>query len=421
MVDVPLETAINRFTTISGTIPSQYISKLNKYSISDPNSEIMLEYCVWEDYRKKNSYQNCIVKNSDYYLSQTKKYNLEDLKKAIQHFCGTGKSYPWFISQMEKLYGNMKSSDLTTEEKKACTLALSYYTGDKQNSDRSSRNTNAVIRGQNSFSKTENWYDGEHFYPVIYFISKAISHLPFYWGYTVRCVQLTEEQTHVYEPGNIVTWLQWSSSKIGDNPAPYFKKRNTWFFIYSFSSREISQFSVYNEEEKEALYSPFSHFLVFKKIYENGKYKIYMRQIEIGLYVNNILWVDDNILNKNWENKGLMEIAYSKNKTLKIIPKISTDTAMAFLKSFRPFLKSGTVKYKIMSDMTRKNENPSDNAGARLVKYLQDNGFGDLEIMVFTSSTDKALREMKKLNVYMNVKIKVTTKTSDAISFLVSN
>ena len=146
-----------------------------------------------------------------------------------------------------------------------------------------------------------------------------------------------------------------------------------------------------------------------------------MRQIEIGLYVNNIVWVDDNILNANWENKGLMEMAYNKNRALKIIPKITTNTAMAFLKSFKTFIKGGTIKYKIISDMTRNNEYPADNAGARLVKYLQNNGFGDIEIMIFTSSKEKALRELKKLNVVMNGRIKVTTFTSDAINFLVSN
>ena len=62
-----------------------------------------------------------------------------------------------------------------------------------------------------------------------------------------------------------------------------------------------------------------------------------MRQIELGLYLNNIIWVDDNILNPNWENKRLMEIAYYNSKTLKIIPKISTETALAFIKSFKPF------------------------------------------------------------------------------------
>ena len=64
----------------------------------------------------------------------------------------------------------------------------------------------------------------------------------------------------------------------------------------------MSQFSSYSEE-KEALYSPFSHFLVFKNEIRKNRHHIYMRQIEIGLYPNNIIWVDDNILNPDWENK----------------------------------------------------------------------------------------------------------------------
>ena len=146
-----------------------------------------------------------------------------------------------------------------------------------------------------------------------------------------------------------------------------------------------------------------------------------MRQIEIGLYLNNIIWVDDNILNENWENKKLMEIAYYNSKVLKIIPKISTETALAFIKSFKPYLKSKNTKYKIMSDMTRNNETPSKNAGARLVKYLQDNGFNNLEIMIFTSSKEFALNELRKLNITMNNNIKVTTFSNDAIDYLISD
>ena len=420
MTTVSHETTIDRFTTVSGRIPKQYAYYLSQYDISDPNSEIILQYCQWEDYRRKNSYQNCIVKDSDYYLSVTTQYSLGDLERAVENFSNSITAYNWHIDQMNKKYEQMTSNTLSINDKKACTLVLSYYTGYKANSDRSSRNINACIRGDNSYKKTENWSDGVHFYPVIYYLSKAISSLPFFWGYTIRCVQLTEAQTHVYEPGTVVTWLQWSSSKIGTIPAPYFEKRNTWFYIYSFNSREISQFSVYSEE-KEALYSPFSHFLVFKKVYSNGKYKIYMRQIEIGLYIKNIVWVDDNILNSNWENKQLMEMAYYRDKTLKIIPKISTATALAFITSFRPFIKGGTVKYKIISDMNRKNENPYYNAGARLVKALQDNGLGDIEIMIFTSSKEAALVELKILNVIMTNKIKITTNINDAINFLVSN
>ena len=424
MTNVPLEETINRFTTVSGAISSYYVNELQNYNISNPNSEVILEHCIWDDYRKNEAYQNCVVKDSDYYLSVTNNYSFDDLKKAVKHFCEQDKSisnrYEWHLKQMEKNYKHMKTNALSLDEKKGCALVLSYYTGCKLNSDRSSRNVNALIRGENSFNKTEKWSDGKNYYVITYYLSKATSHLPFYWGNTVRCVQLTEKQVEVYKPGAIVTWLQWSSSKIGDKPAPYFEGRNTWFFIYSFSSRDISEFSKFSDE-REALYSPFSHFLVFKKIKKGDKNLIYMRQIEIGLYINNIVWVDDNILNKNWENKGLMELAYAKNKKLKIIPKITTQTAMAFIKSFKTFIKSGQVKYKIMSDMTRYNEKPSDNAGARLVKYLQDNGFSGIEIMIFTSSKQKALNELRKLNVYMNNKIKITTSTSDAIQFLISD
>ena len=96
-----------------------------------------------------------------------------------------------------------------------------------------------------------------------------------------------------------------------------------------------------------------------------------MRQIEIGLYINNIVWVDDNILNSNWENKGLMEKAYSIKRDLKIIPKISTECALGFMKSFKPFMLGGQVKYKVISDMNRSNESEAHNAGARLVKSPQ--------------------------------------------------
>ena len=71
-----------------------------------------------------------------------------------------------------------------------------------------------------------------------------------------------------------------------------------------------------------------------------------------------------------------------------------------------------------MSDMTRKNETPSHNAGARFVKALQDSGFNNLEVMIFTSSTQKAIDELKKLKVDFNKNLKVTISTSDAVKFL---
>ena len=416
--DKEQEESIELYTILSGHIAEEYIYKLNSYEISDPYSESVLEYCKWEDYRNLPEYKNSIVKNSDYYRTVTTQYDLSDLKNAIKEFTSS-KQYYWHIEQMNENWEKMDNSRLSEEEKKACALVLSYYTGFKDNSDRSSRNVSVLMRGLNSEEITKKWNDGEHFYPVTYYLTKAISSLPFYWGYTLRCVHLTKKQAFSYQPGTVVTWMQWSSSKIGKKPADYFAQRNTWFYIYSFSSREISQFSVYSDE-KEALYPPFSHFLVFKNEIRNKRHHIYMRQIEIGLYPNNIIWVDDNILNSDWENKHLMEIAYYNSKILKIIPKISTETALSFVKSFKSFINSKATKYKIMSDMTRYNEKPSKNAGARIVKYLQDCGFNDLDIMIFTSNENVAKTELRNLNVKMNNKIKITTSSNDAIQFLIS-
>ena len=42
-----------------------------------------------------------------------------------------------------------------------------------------------------------------------------------------------------------------------------------------------------------------------------------------------------------------MEMVYYRDKTLKIIQKIPTNVALAFIISFKFFIKAGTVKYKI--------------------------------------------------------------------------
>ena len=411
---------------ITGRIPKKYAYLLNKYDISDPNSEFALKYCIWDDYRDKEEYKNFMVKHSDYYQTVTTNYSLEECKEAALRFLipkgeteVTSKvleSYKDHLSKSEETYKEFETDRLSIDEKKACALALSYYTGEKDNSDRVSQNTNAILRTKNSEKICGNWDEGEKIYPLIYYLSKAISSLPFYWGYTLRCIDLSKEQAFSYEPGVVVTWLNWSSSAMGKEPT-VFSSRNCYFHIYSFSSRDISKFSNYTKE-KEALYPPFSHFLVFKNEISDGHHHIYMRQIEIGLYPNNIIWVDDNILNKDWENKRLMEMAYYNSKVLKIIPKISTETALAFITSFGNIINNTGCKYKIMSDMTRYNESPSQNAGARFVKALQDSGFKHLEVMIFTSSRQKALDELKRLNAEINSKLEVTTNTSDAVRFL---
>ena len=292
---------------ITGRIKQNYVYLLNNYDISDPNCEIILKYCVWDDYREKEEYKNFMVQHSDYYQTVTRKFSLSELKEAVLRFLipkgetevtdSVRKNYEGHIEKSENTYNKFKTDRLSIEEKKACALAISYYTGSKLNSDRLSQNTNAVLRSTNSKKLVDGWYEGEKFYPIIFYLTKAISSLPFYWGYTLRCIDLSREQAFSYEPGVVITWLNWSSSSMGKEPQVY-SDRNCYFHIYSFSSRDIADFSNFTNE-KEALYPPFSHFLVFKNEIIGSHHHIYMRQIEIGLYPNNIIWVDDNILNKD--------------------------------------------------------------------------------------------------------------------------
>lgn len=226
------------------------------------------------------------------------------MKKSIEKFCPSKDIYDFHLSQMEKNYKKIKSIFLSKDDKKGCALSLSYYTGHRENNNNeinsnnnqrnsinisisnNKNNINSISKSNidgnrgNSVKNIEDSSDGKDIYPIIYYISKALNNLPLYKGYTIRCIELTNKQTQIYEPGNIITWNQWSSSTIGDYPSSSFKSKNAWFYIYSVSSRDISQFSIFTSE-KEALYFPFSKFLVFKKIIENEKYKIYMRQIEI--------------------------------------------------------------------------------------------------------------------------------------------
>ena len=174
---------------ITGRIQDQYTYLLKKYDISDPNSESTLKYCVWDDYRDKEEYKNFMVQHSDYYQTVTTK---EDLKDAALRFLipkgqtevtpEVKKKYNEHLEKSEETYKDFKTDRLSIEEKKACALAISYYTGDKDNSDRLSQNTNAVLRASNSKKIIDGWNEGEKFYPLIYFLTKAISSLPFYWG-----------------------------------------------------------------------------------------------------------------------------------------------------------------------------------------------------------------------------------------------
>lgn len=113
-----------------------------------------------------------------------------------------------------------------------------------------------------------------------------------------------------------------------------------------------------------------------------------MREIFLGQSVKNILWVDDKIFDPKWENKSLMQLAILKNPFLGIIPKVSTETAIAYLKCWcGKDKKEGS--FRIISDMTRENEQNGTKAGAIFLKKLESY-YKNAKVLVFTSNQLKA-------------------------------
>ena len=83
-----------------------------------------------------------------------------------------------------------------------------------------------------------------------------------------------------------------------------------------------------------------------------------------------------------------MQEAIIKNPLLSIVPKVSTECALAFLNS-QIGQNRDVSEFRIISDMNRKNENPSNNAGARLIQACKKLGL-KYKMLIFTSDKEKA-------------------------------
>ena len=414
------EETLKRFYTISGKISQPYAGYLRPYDINNPESEIYLEYCQWEDFHSKKSFKNCFSKDSDYYYPLKNKFSLDDLKESIKILLKDDREYDRYITIVEKNYEKIDAKDLSIDDKKGCCLALTYYTGNKTNSDRINRNVNVLIRGEDSITKEEKWNDGKIIYPVLYYLNKGLAYLPYYSEYTIKCVNLEKEIISEYEEGTIIAWLGFNSCLTGKNPSPFLASRNTIFYIYSFNAKEIPQYNNFSSE-KEVIYSPFSHFLIFKKEYKDGQNFIHMRQIEIGLHTNNIIYVDKLIFSSKYESQWLIKEACQTKLDLKIIPKISAECALAFVKSFKDYMIDRNIKYKIVLEYYRYGALKDPKAGD-FVKYILENNLNNIEIVVFTFSKKNDIEyDFFKKGIDMakhNIKIIASCKTIS--EFLIS-
>ncbi|CAF1124682.1 unnamed protein product [Didymodactylos carnosus] len=127
-----------------------------------------------------------------------------------------------------------------------------------------------------------------------------------YGGYVTSSCDLTDDELKWYASDCVITQIQFSSSKKGSKVASGgFANRNTFFQIYSLTGRPIQQFSNFPEED-EVLVLPHSTLIIF--IYN-----------------------------------------------------------LSFLRSpFAQRLRNADT-FRIVTDLNRENENPSHNAGVRLL------------------------------------------------------
>ena len=288
---------------------------------------------------------------------------------------------------------------LPESEAFSCALALSFYTGYAGYGTHTSNRTN---RGASLCARTCNMEasstHSKNYFPIMHYMIKALAFIPYHWGPCIRHVELTTEEQELYQVGSVVSWIQFTSSTTGSGVS-HFAGRNTVLHIFSLSGRRIQPFSNF-PDEKEVLFAPWSTFLVTKKTKKfGGKTHIYVRQVELGTSQNTIFWVDDKILDSDWENKVLMEYFTSQGpeRNLRIIPKVSTKLALSFVDSpFGQYIsKYITRDFQIVTDMNRPGEKNGKEAGAILIKELRERGFNH-RFIVYTFDETKAEEALDK-------------------------
>eukprot|EP00971_Amphidinium_carterae_P074627 1474926-Amphidinium_carterae.1 len=118
-------------------------------------------------------------------------------------------------------YAVFEKAGLCSEDARCCVFALAFYTG--SGSKESSRGASLKVRQSNVLMNSEVKDDIDEYLAkynhIVYFLSLALRHLPYYWGPVVRYITLDDRMATAYKPGSVVTWTQFSSSKRGRNAA----------------------------------------------------------------------------------------------------------------------------------------------------------------------------------------------------------
>ena len=263
---------------------------LNSKSFESENVEMMLESTILYEKIKqlKEKRQEYAVVEDDFgptlfsLVSQGNKPSYANLVRACGKFDDEG-LIQLHRSTAEKSYKNFLKYGISEDEARAFSFAIAFYTGAYSEMLNLSATIYARRWQRNKATDAENVEVNPDAAMIMYYLVLGLTRIPFYWGRVVRYVKLTKEALKDYEPGEILTWLQFSSSDKGDDQSPkhlnYFKNRNTKFIIYSLTGRSIKEYSNCSDQEDEVLFLPHSTFLVCYKDVKDQKNVIYLRQV----------------------------------------------------------------------------------------------------------------------------------------------
>ena len=204
-----------------------------------------------------------------------------------------------------------------------------------------------------------------------------------------------------------------NSSNTIDNASKNINDVKVLFEINSIDGRDITDFSMYGDEE-EVVFLPFSHFRVIKverKEYNlrrsifrssNGNnvnsfkyYYIKLQQIQIPRSAKIVIWVDDNPKN------NLKWIYRLEKRGISVIICKTTQECIGVIETYKWILYLKNAQLRIVTDMNRYDNNI---AGVELIKKLRNPPHCfDNDILIFSMRDDIAKQHCIDNNVTNNV------------------
>ena len=301
---------------------------------------------------------------------------------------------------------------MSEEDAFCCAFVLSFYTGLNYKVD-----DRQVFRLENLDAN-----NNKHYSTISGYLLQAINTIPCYWGICIRTLNLTSAQQELYSEGSIISWNIFSSAGKGNKPTKTFLERNTYFYIWSLTGREIQKFSNF-PNENEILFPPYTTFLVVKKVtsFLSNKVSFYLREVELGYSDRPVLWVDDFIFQQSKDNEFFKEQASSRGfgNNIQLIPKMSTEQALNFLDSeFGQRLKKSD-KLKIITDMARPDEENGKYAGAIFLQKLRERGFKQ-KVLVYVMNKTVARAAVKICCEDISGDYIISNNRNDPVSFIIS-